>query len=208
MTGQHDADRSSSPSRRASCSDANESMYSASFVLTMMDLPHYLISSDTAQGMPLPERNRYSNKESWKVNAGLNYGSTHGHGVERAFKSNGPVVDIDFKKLTVPKVQVERAPTVDQLVARLLQPPQHAFVYGVLSIQWVIGALGAQHFDFRSSDERHVLAVHSALRIIGALTGLPAIYLEWLCGDDENMTAAEQGVCLTPEFFEHLAQDA
>jgi hypothetical protein len=162
--------------------------------------------------MPSPERNRYSNKESAKVNAGLHFGKTESDGgkacdVSGAFNTNIPAVDIGFSKLFIPIVAPEAAPRVETLVRRLLRPPPYAFVHGMLSTQWVIGVVGQRHVDFRSTDERYVLATHSQLRTRGSALGLPALYMEWLCGDHDESSATEQGIYLTPEYFQELADE-
>jgi hypothetical protein len=113
-------------------------------------------------------------------------------------------VDIDFSQLVVPIVAPEAKPTSETLANRLLHPPSHAFVHGVLSMQWVIGVVGQEHIEFRANDERYVLARASYLRDKGTSLGLPALYMEWLCGDDDEVSAAEQGVNLTPDFFDDI----
>jgi hypothetical protein len=102
-------------------------------------------------------------------------------------------------------ISAKREPTIEQLVQQLLEPPSHAFPHGTLSIQWVLGLVGMRHFVFRDKDERYVLVAHSELRQRGRDLGLPAIYLEWLCGVDGG-TAAEQSVCLTPGFFMEITK--
>ncbi|KAH7077401.1 hypothetical protein FB567DRAFT_451800 [Paraphoma chrysanthemicola] len=162
--------------------------------------------------MPNPERNLYSNKESAKVNSGLPFDASKVNHEEqedsssKAFNTNTSAVDMDFSEFLVPIVAPEPAPSVKTLVHRLLQPPEYAFVHGILSIQWVRGVIGHKHIAFREKDERYVLAGESELRLSGRECGLPALYLEWLCGDDEDLSAAEQGVCLTPEYFEEVAE--
>ncbi|KAF1935709.1 hypothetical protein EJ02DRAFT_360917 [Clathrospora elynae] len=159
--------------------------------------------------MPTPERNRYSNKESVKVNAGLDFGGfvdANGPGAETSdnqWTSNRPVMDMDFSLLTLPPVVPEAKSTIEQLVVRLLDPPPHAFPHGTLSIQWVIGAVGMAHLAFRNRDERYVLGQDSGLRNQGLGLGIPVAYLEWLCGDEEA-TSSEQGMCLTRAFFMEL----
>lgn len=148
--------------------------------------------------MPSPERNQYSNRQSSKVNSGLNYNGAMG-----IFDIGVPSVDVDFSKLVVPIAAPEPKPTTEQLVKKLLDPPPHAFLYGILSIQWVIGVLGGEHFQFRACDERHVLADSSEIRTKGSELGMPAMYMEWLCGDNMAITAAESNF-LTPEFFRQL----
>ncbi|KAH7073107.1 hypothetical protein BKA63DRAFT_416739 [Paraphoma chrysanthemicola] len=162
--------------------------------------------------MPNPERNLYSNKESVKVNAGLPVDASkvdqekNGYSSSEAFKTDISAISMDFSKLLVPIVAPEPAPSVETLVHRLLQPPKNAFLHGILSIQWVRGVLGHKDVVFREQDERYVLAAESELRLSGSALGLPALYLEWLCGDDDDFSAAEQGVYLTPEYFEEVAE--
>ncbi|KAF2854479.1 hypothetical protein T440DRAFT_387951 [Plenodomus tracheiphilus IPT5] len=166
--------------------------------------------------MPTPERNQYSNKESAKVNAGFDMGAREQDAQEQydpwnvasAFASGGPAVDIDFSQFVIPTVAPEAPPTAEQLVRRLLNPPPHAFLHGALSMQCAIGTGGRlRHFIFRNIDERYILKEDSEVRIRGAQLGLPALYLEWLCGNDESVTAAEHGIYLTPEFFSGLQRD-
>jgi hypothetical protein len=141
-------------------------------------------------GMPCRDRNRYSNKESVKVNTGL-------HVLSDGFQPHLPAIDMTLSLLSI---SPEPEPTTEQLIQRLLEPPSHAFPHGTLSIQWVFGLVGMRHFVFRDEDERYVLAAYSELRQRGRDLGLPAVYLEWLCGVDGG-TASEQSVCLTPGFF-------
>ncbi|KAL6709640.1 hypothetical protein ACN47E_001068 [Coniothyrium glycines] len=146
------------------------------------------------------DRNKYSNKESARVNAGLP-ASPH------PWSSNLPVVDIDFSTFVVPILQPEPPVPIEKIVDRLLHPPAHAFVYGLLSVQWVLGVTGMSHFDFRKLHARYVLRRDSMLRIKGAELGIPAVYMEWLCGDDASATAAEQNLVLTRGFFAELAAE-
>ncbi|KAF2652527.1 hypothetical protein K491DRAFT_718826 [Lophiostoma macrostomum CBS 122681] len=44
-------------------------------------------------------------------------------------------------------------------------------------------------------------SIEQLLRIRGRELGLPAAYYGWLCGDDANVSAAEEGLLLTAEFF-------
>jgi hypothetical protein len=163
---------------------------------------------DLSCSMPSPERIRYSNKESARVNVGLDYSCGCHQDLEfegvRPWCANKPAVDIDFSKLVIPVVRPEPKPNTAALVEHLLSPPPHAFVYRTLSIQWVIGAVGQEHMEFREDDERYVLAQDSGLRDSGAALGLPALYMEWLCGDDNSTSATEQGVHLTPEYFKEV----
>ncbi|EAT88581.1 hypothetical protein HBI56_042990 [Parastagonospora nodorum] len=167
---------------------------------------------DSSFSMPDPDRICYSNKESAKVNIGLDCVSWYDQDLEFAhadgpFSTNKPAVDVDFSQLICPIVAPESKPSVEALVSRLLNPPPHAFVYRTLSIQWVIGAMGQRHVEFRESDERYVLAQNSELRRMGTALGMPALYMEWLCGDDEDISATDQGVHLTPDYFEEVNMD-
>ncbi|KAF1924396.1 uncharacterized protein M421DRAFT_72769, partial [Didymella exigua CBS 183.55] len=83
------------------------------------------------------------------------------------------------------------------LVRTLFCPPTHAFLYGVLSIQRVIGAVGQAHFDYRASDERYVLRPNPEVRTQSKRLGLPGVYVEWLYGDEEAASPTEQGMLLT-----------
>lgn len=151
--------------------------------------------------IPSADRNKYSNKESARVNAGLDctsglYKAAHGE------ETTTLVVNVDFSQFVVPPVQPARPPTAEALVHRLLQPPLYAFLHGTLSLHWVIGAVGYKNFVFFEADERFVLAQESELRAKGKEFGVPAVFLEWLCGYDAAVSASELGVCLTPEFFD------
>ncbi|CAO2648762.1 Nn.00g097110.m01.CDS01 [Neocucurbitaria sp. VM-36] len=159
--------------------------------------------------MPFPERNQYSNNESGKVNAGLDFGGGAFEGPvfeepANMLATNVAAVNIDFSQLIIPIVPPEPRPSVEVLVQRLLHPPPHAFIHAVLSLQWVRGAVGQDHFDFRESDERYVLSRDSELREHGGQLSIPALYMEWLCGDNELVSSTEQSVYLTPEFFEEI----
>ena len=156
--------------------------------------------------MPSQDRNWYSNKESGKVNAGLGFrgiesGDEQLDEAKSTSSTNAPAVNINFSQLIAPTVAPEPKPSTEDLARQLLHPPPHAFVHGVLSIQWLIGAVGQEHIKFRESDERYVLAANSQLRDRGARLGIPALYMEWLCGDNHEESAAEQSINLTPEFF-------
>jgi hypothetical protein len=168
--------------------------------------------------MPSPEQNQYSNKQSTKVNAGLCFGAgadqsnTETSTTSEVVISNSyaPTMDIDFSQLVVPiqlSSKSSAAPPVEQLVRILVHPPQHAFLHGVLSIQWVIGATGQSHFHFRYSDERYILAPGSSVRTEGTRLGLPPVYMEWLCGEEEESSPTEQGMLLTRKFFEGLRKE-
>ncbi|RMZ73905.1 hypothetical protein GMOD_00004709 [Pyrenophora seminiperda CCB06] len=155
--------------------------------------------------MARPERNMYSNKESTKVNNGLYFKQGTCSDSPSVFQVSAPPIKIDFSlMMPMPEAHVEKKPTCEQLVRKLLSPPPHAFLHGTISMQWVMGLAGMDHFEFREDDERYVLAQGTRLRTHGKALGLPAAYLEWLCGDDEEITSSEQGLCLTPEFFQGL----
>jgi hypothetical protein len=162
--------------------------------------------------MPTPERNEYSNKQSAKVNAGLDFVTATGiefdaSAKDSLFQSMASVANIDFRQAVVPNqvvLHLRAAPSVQQLVYMLLRPPPHAFVHGVLSTQWVMGILGQTHFVFRNSDERHILVPDSSVRREGTRLGFPPVYMEWLCGDDEESSPTEQAMLLTPKYFEEL----
>jgi hypothetical protein len=96
----------------------------------------------------------------------------------------------------------KRTITTEGIVARLLTPPPHAFVHGVLNLNWTISVAGIKHFTYRDDTERYVLKPDSELRLHGKELGLPAVYYEWLCGDNPERSASEDGVMLTPRFFE------
>ncbi|KAF1358146.1 hypothetical protein EJ07DRAFT_66528, partial [Lizonia empirigonia] len=164
-----------------------------------------------SQDIPSLERNQYSNKQSARVNAGLGYGVSHSEteaGVKATaeqctLSGNTSAVDMDFSQLNAAfQLPLPTSPTVEHLVRTLLHPQPHAFPHGVLSMQWVIGALGQTHFRFRESDERYILAPDSIVRTEGMHLGLPPAYLEWLCGNEEGSSPTEQGMLLTPDFFE------
>lgn len=207
MSG-HDAQRPPHSLRRASynynVSNPNGDSCELSHSFLLNPSAHHCILSAVID-MPSFERNQYTNKEGTKVNAGIiknDPGSRYNF--KLATKPKIPTVDIDFSQLAVPIVKPEAPPSASQLVERLLHPPPYAFVHGTLSIQWTIGVIGTQHFNFRVSDERHILGDTAELRLKGTTMGLPAVYLEWLCGDDESDSATEQGVCLTPRFFSDI----
>lgn len=164
-----------------------------------------------SQATPCPEHNYYSNKQSAKVNAGLDFGSTNnvtGDAVETTTEkaildSNSSAANVNFPQLYIPtQITTPTSPRVEQHVHTLLHPPPHAFLHGILSIQWVMGALRMSHFRFRDSDERYVLSPASSVRTEGARLGLPSALMEWLCGDQEEASPTEQGMLLTREFFE------
>jgi hypothetical protein len=199
MSGSQDAERPSRSPRRTSFEEAKRSPRELQKVASS---PQPFAHNALLLGMPGPERIRYSNKESAKVNAGLGYGGWHSHDQEVGLLyANKLVVDIDFSQLIAPVIRPEAKTTTETLACRLLHPPPHAFVHGILSMQWVIGAVGQKHIEFHDSDERYVLAKSSNLRKKGTVLGLPALYMEWLCGDNPELSANDQGVHLTPSFF-------
>lgn len=168
---------------------------------------------------PDPEFNEYANRQSGKVNIGLNYGGAPRHDDEERVTDATPTnpsmtktaatADIAISTLAVSAAaSPPTAPTAEDIVCVLLRPQPHAFLHGVLSIQWVIGAIGQFHFDFRASDERYVLKAQSEIRIKGKSLGLSEMYLEWLCGDEEEASPAEQAMLLTKKFFDEASKDA
>lgn len=199
MAGDHDAEHSSRSPRRGSFGDATDtnvlSQESAS------ERPPFTRHASSLS-MPSIELLQYANKGSAKVNAGLTYGgSATQTGSGDIFCSNKPAVDIEFAQLVAPIVAPEPKPCTEVLVHRLLNPPAHAFVHGTLSIYWVLGAVGKHHFKFRTNDERYVFKPQADLRKRGSSLGVPLLLMEWLSGDDETMSATEQGMHLTPAFF-------
>ncbi|KAF2463515.1 uncharacterized protein BDR25DRAFT_319893 [Lindgomyces ingoldianus] len=131
------------------------------------------------------------NKQSALVNSGLTFRSSD------AFNFN-----FNISSFVIPRRNqtLEKRSTRD-VVRQLLTPPSHAFVHGVLSINWVVGTVGKEQFRPRESDERLVLKRSSELRLQGASLGLPGAYHGWLCGDDPDYTSTEESMILTPEFF-------
>jgi hypothetical protein len=167
---------------------------------------------------PDPDFNEYGNRQSAKVNAGLDFGGpTRNHDEEEMtgatatnphMTKNAPVVDVEISTLDIPATTaLPTAPTTEDLVRVLLRPPPHAFPHGVLSFQWVMGAIGQSHFDFRASDERYVLRPESELRLQGQRLGLPKVYFEWLCGDEEGASPTEQGMLLKENFFDETRKE-
>lgn len=146
----------------------------------------------------------YSNKESAKVNSGLCLLRSTFADPPNVSQVSAMVMETGLSLPMDSSVASEAKPTNAELARRLLRPPPHAFLYGTLSIQWVIGVVGMDGFELRDSDERYILAQCSELRTQGKALGLPAAYLEWLCGNDEEVTSSDQVLCLTPEFFQEL----
>lgn len=106
----------------------------------------------------------------------------------------------------IPQI-VPTLPNTEQLVHNLLHPPTHAFLHGVLSLQWVVGALGFLHFILRESDERYILSPKSTVRTEGLSLGMPLEYLEWLCGTVEHSSPTEQAMYLTQNHFQDLSDE-
>jgi hypothetical protein len=152
-----------------------------------------------------PERHELFNKQSGKVNAGLNFGAAQddGEDIKSPFACSIADLGIDLRSFIIavpanPKVE----PVTKDIVRCLLAPPPHAFPHGVLSLNWIISVAGARHFKYRKDDGRYVLTATSELRLRGKELGLPAAYYEWLCGDDPERSASEEGMMLTRDFFE------
>ncbi|KAF1845595.1 uncharacterized protein K460DRAFT_111474 [Cucurbitaria berberidis CBS 394.84] len=207
----HDAERPSRSSSRASY-QGEEDSEDTSCNLPISSLPFRIIYSAATLSMPNPERNRYSNKESAKVNAGLECGSGAISGCipkesNAMLTTNTPALNIDFGQLMVSSITPEPRLDTKEQVHCMLHPPPYAFVHGVLSIQWVRGAVGEDHFVFRESDERYVLSRASQLRLRGAALGIPMLYMEWLCGNSEAVSSTEAGMYLTPELFEEIQRE-
>lgn len=181
----------------------------------------HTVSADSAamrNSTPDPEMNEYGNIQTTKVIAGLDFGVSNKCHDEAEMigaivttspiNEQTPVVDIDFSILGLPNTMaLPTVPTMGELFRILLRPPAHAFLHGVLSIQWVIGAIGQSHFDFRESDERYVLRPGSEIRLQGRSLGLPEVYLEWLCGDEEESSPTEQSMLLTENFFDETRKE-
>ena len=149
-------------------------------------------------------RVHYLNRESGQVNSGL---SAQPNGMNRshAFASPSPVADVDLSPFIISSslVPLPMIPTIEDIVAQLLKPPTHAFVHGVISISWVISVASFTHLECRHADGRFVLRHDSELRTKGRELGIPAAFLEWMCGDDEESSPTEQGMMLTQEFFKN-----
>lgn len=151
------------------------------------------------------DRNHNFNRQSHKVNQGLDFGgansSGEGEDAESISDNSKPPLDIEFSKFVVPPVAPEPRMTIKQIVAKLMKPSDHAFVYDVLSISWVVSVAGYKHFEGKGDDARFVLKQDSPLRKYGRKLGIPAAYHEWLCGSDDETSANESGMMLTPKFF-------
>jgi hypothetical protein len=173
------------------------------------------------------ERSQRFNRESVKVNIGLPLYTAAPVGREgtttdienttNAWFPNKPPTAIEFNLFTVPVTTPPTYPPVkprtlrrtlnvspsisvsQEAIERLRRPPSHAFVHGVLSINWVLAAVGREHFVVRRIDGRLVLRKRSGLRF--GEWGLKGALVEWLKGD-EGVSAAEEGLVLTSEFFE------
>lgn len=216
MPNNHDGEEPSRSPRRTSydCDIANYLQH-LTVQASLFPAPSDFALTDVTAD---PEVNEYSNKQSVKANSGLDFGGLNGkgeagslsHTTKATSASHGPTVDVDFSQFSVPNPAPPPVPLpVEQLIHPLLHPPPpHAFVHGVLSIQWVIGALGLEQFRFRASDERWVLTPGSEVRIQGVKLGLLTVVLEWLCGDEEESSPAEQGMLLTEKFFEEMQKEA
>ncbi|KAF2740304.1 hypothetical protein EJ04DRAFT_424969 [Polyplosphaeria fusca] len=152
------------------------------------------------------ERPQKFNKQSAAINGCLSFGGggTESEDEPASFAQCVPFPEMDFSRLFVPQVGKKSGKvSTKALVRRLLFPPcPRAFRNGVLSINWVISVTGAEHFTFRADDERFVLTEASELRHQGREMGLPAVLYEFLCGDIPESSAAEDGMMLTPGFFE------
>lgn len=205
MAGDHDAEHSSRSPRRASFGDATDTNIPSQDCAT--ERPSFARHASSFS-MPSIELLQYANKGSVKVNVGLSFGDSadqaSSSGLVNVFCSNKPAVNIEFAQLIAPIVAPEPEPSTDILVDRLLHPPAHAFVHDTMSIHWVLGAVGKQHFKFRTSDERYVLKPEADLRRRGISLGMPLLFMEWLSGDDETLSATEQGMHLTQAFFRDL----
>jgi hypothetical protein len=160
------------------------------------------------------ERNHTFNKASAKVNSGLSLGlgaSYDGDTAFSPFAMNTPILGIDFSAFQVPVQTLPVLPkrkaatsntTVEVIIRRLLAPPPHAFVHGVLSLNWVIATAGAAEFKNREGDGRFVLSRTSLLNAKGREMGLPGMLWEWMCGGDGDVVQEDMGMGLTREFFE------
>ncbi|KAF3005962.1 hypothetical protein E8E13_010253 [Curvularia kusanoi] len=202
----HDEQRP--PSRRHAARDCH---LAATFQRLVIQTPFAQDSSGTQQchGTPDPEHSRYFNKQSVKVNCGLKeFEATQDHQECRMIAPNETTMeDVGFGQYAdsahIPQI-VPTFPSTEQLVHHLLHPPAHAFLHGVLSLQWVVGALGFLHFILRESDERYILSPGSTVRTEGASLGMPLTYLEWLCGTVEHSSPTEQAMLFTQKYFQTL----
>lgn len=154
----------------------------------------YLAVRTSGSVVPLPDRNAHGNRESTRVNIGLTFTGGPDH-------PDFPTIPHHaLAKLTLPETTPAEAPTIEELIPRLIHPPPHAYLYNILSLAWVRSVLG-EHLVFRPSDERYVLARDSELRTHGRSLGVPTLLLDWLCGDDEAIGSSEQNIMLTPDVF-------
>lgn len=151
---------------------------------------------------PSPERNQYNNKDAAKMNSAMSL-----------LNLNDNVPGIDPAKILLTGVAIDldsapgpAAPTIERLVRILTHPQPHAFPHGMLCIDWVRSVLfrAREPMIFRQVDERFILAPDSKLRAEGRQHGMPEVYMEWLCGDNSELCAAEQQTLLTRDFFELL----
>jgi DhnA family fructose-bisphosphate aldolase class Ia len=149
---------------------------------------------------PGPKRNQYSNKEFARVNSGF---ECIGEFLNAAYKEGTGTlaVDVDFSQSVVPPLQLARPLITEALVHRLLHPPRYAFLHRTLSLHWIIDAVGYKNIVFSKADERFVLVQGSEPRKRGKELGVPAVYMEWLRGDDATVSACDLVMCLTPELF-------
>ncbi|KAF2013617.1 hypothetical protein BU24DRAFT_411340 [Aaosphaeria arxii CBS 175.79] len=151
------------------------------------------------------DANSSFNIQSLEVNSGRTVGGIPGreiHSLESAFATNSLPVDFDFASIKVIPTFRKSEPELRDIVSRLLCPPPNAFVYSVLSINWVVGVIGYNNFEYRREDARFILKQDSSIRKYGRELGIPASYHEWLCGDSPDQSATEQGMILVAEFFE------
>lgn len=163
---------------------------------------------DDSSMLPDPEHSRYFNRQSTKVNSGLSFSGRRQS--TESVNDNTSAIDVGFSQSNFPTQTpqtVSALPSTEQLIHTLLHPPPHAFPQGVLSFQWVVGALGYCHFVLRESDERYTLSSDSLVREEGGRLGMPIVYMEWLCGDDEHSSPTEQAMLLTEHSFESLNEE-
>ncbi|KAH7401757.1 hypothetical protein DE146DRAFT_631055 [Phaeosphaeria sp. MPI-PUGE-AT-0046c] len=180
MTRDHNAEHSSRSPRHDTFSDAAETHVQA---LGSASQHPPLACRVPSFSMPSVGFLQSLNKGSVKFNSGFRYSSCDNLFLQDKttvglLPANKPTVVLDFGQLFAPVVTSEFKPSTGDLVQLLAHPPAHAFVYGTLSIQWVLGAVGKQHFRFRVSDERYVLTPEADLRKRGAALGLP-VYCTW-----------------------------
>ncbi|PVI00404.1 hypothetical protein DM02DRAFT_728607 [Periconia macrospinosa] len=97
--------------------------------------------------------------------------------------------------VTWPPAPPPSTPTTQQIVNRLMNPPQAARTYNkdhtpvTLSMIWVVNFVGVEHFQTSTTSGRHVLRPNDPLAVQGADLGLSSEILTWLKeGDDNNIT--------------------